>query len=166
MLTGIPVDALIGAGAAPLLAETTIAPPAPPGSALGPGIGFQTLLADQLSTLAAREPLRAQADAQPAQPAGAAEASPEQLAEIEDAARQFEALLLYTLLKQMWVSVPEGTLFGQSHAAKFYREMWLEALADEIATAGPGLGIAPVLERQLLALSSSSPTFAECAQNS
>jgi len=53
---------------------------------------------------------------------------PKELAKIKDTAQQFESLLLYSLLKQMWATLPAG----------------------QISTDGPGLGIAKTVEREMI----------------
>jgi Rod binding domain-containing protein len=75
---------------------------------------------------------------------------PKELAKIKDTAQQFESLLLYSLLKQMWATLPENSMLEQGMAAQFYREMWLEELAGQISTDGPGLGIAKTVEREMI----------------
>jgi hypothetical protein len=156
MLAGSPVDALLGASAAHPLAPTGF----PPGAAAVPTAGaattFRALLADHLSTVTPKPQDRALPAGRRSGTDAPAQIEPAELAEIEDAARQFEALLLYTLLKQMWASVPESKLFGNSLGGKFYREMWLEALATEIAVDGPGLGIAEPLRREMISLAAAS----------
>jgi len=74
-------------------------------------------------------------------------------AEVAEVARQLESLLLYNLLKEMWATVPEGTLLDTGMAGEFYREMWLEALADEISRTGDGIGLADVLAADITRLS-------------
>ena len=69
---------------------------------------------------------------------------------IREVAQDFEALLLYHLLKQMWATLPESTLFDQGLASEFYREMWLEEVARATSRQQPGLGVASVIERELL----------------
>ena len=75
---------------------------------------------------------------------------PKELAKIKDTAQQFESLLLYSLLKQMWATLPENSMLEQGMAAQFYREMWLEELAGQISTDGPGLGVAKAVEREMI----------------
>lgn len=69
---------------------------------------------------------------------------------IKTTAQDFEALLVYQLLKQMWATLPESNLFGNSTAGQYFREMWLDEVAKKIA-GGQGLGIAPIIERELSA---------------
>lgn len=91
---------------------------------------------------------------------GAQESSPEDSEDIRRAARDMEALLLYHLLKDMWPSFPKGVLFDRSMASQFYRELWLEELAGEIAHQGKGIGIAGVIERELAARANPTTSLA------
>ncbi|RMD87318.1 MAG: hypothetical protein D6808_01635 [Candidatus Dadabacteria bacterium] len=68
--------------------------------------------------------------------------------QIEEASRQFEAMLLHEMLKSMWKSVPEGGIFGGSNEAEIYRDMFNEALADEISK-GEGVGIREIIARDI-----------------
>jgi Rod binding domain-containing protein len=81
------------------------------------------------------------------------EAAAAREAEVADVAQQLESLLLYNLLKEMWATVPEGTLLETGMAGEFYREMWLEALADEISQTAGGIGLADVLAADITRLS-------------
>ena len=95
--------------------------------------------------------LQSRANATPHSSEGKASASRE--AEITDVAQQLESLLLYNLLKEMWATVPESTLLDSGMAGEFYREMWLEAVADEISQTGDGVGLADVLAADITRLS-------------
>jgi hypothetical protein len=74
----------------------------------------------------------------------------EETRKIEEVARDLESIITYTLLKQMWASIPDGGLFGKSLADKFYREMWLEEIAKLSSKTGPGLGIAHAVQLEML----------------
>jgi len=73
-----------------------------------------------------------------------------ELKRIDGAARQLEGLLLETMLKQMWATLPKSSLLGNGLEAKFYREMWLEELAGEISADGPGTGVAANLTWEMI----------------
>lgn len=73
-----------------------------------------------------------------------------QLRKIDGASKQLEALLLETLLKQMWATLPKTSLLGNGLEAKYYREMWLQQLAGQIAVDGQGLGIAAALNNEMI----------------
>ena len=60
---------------------------------------------------------------------------------LEEACREFEALLLERLFEAMDRTVDRSGLFGRSHAQALYRSLWYQALAREIARSG-GLGLA------------------------
>lgn len=74
---------------------------------------------------------------------------------IHEAAVELESFILYMLLKQMWASIPKSELLPQGLADQFFREMWLEEIADEAARQGSGFGIAEVVERELVQNTSS-----------
>jgi Rod binding domain-containing protein len=67
---------------------------------------------------------------------------------VDEAARNFEALLLHQMLKSMWESVPAGGLFGDSNEAQMYRDMFNEALADSISE-GQGIGVRDMVAKDL-----------------
>ncbi len=69
-------------------------------------------------------------------------------AELKAAASQFEGLLIHMMLKAMRSTVPESSLFADSSELKTYEELRDEELASVVAKRG-GLGLAPVIERQL-----------------
>jgi len=58
--------------------------------------------------------------------------------------KQFEAIFVSELLKEMRATTLEGGLFGKDRASQTYREMHDEALAGELANSG-GLGIGKML---------------------
>ncbi len=71
------------------------------------------------------------------------------LASLKKVARQFEALLVNELLKNMRATVPENSLWGDAGGTKIYRQMHDEALAESIASSGNGLGIADLIVEQM-----------------
>lgn len=87
--------------------------------------------------------------------------SDEQMQEIDQVARDLESMLLNMMLKEMWKSVPESELFGNEIATKFYREMWLEKIADSIAVDGTGLGVAEVIKKEIVAREEQSISLSE-----
>lgn len=80
---------------------------------------------------------------------------------IDNVAREMESVLLYTLLKEMWATLPKSSLLDNGLGAKFYREMWLEEVSQRAADAGTGLGIAKVIQRELLDRAAREVTPAE-----
>ena len=67
---------------------------------------------------------------------------------IEEAATQFEALMLNQMIKSMWTSVSsEDSLFG-SREEELYRDMLNQALADSIASS-QSIGIKDIVVREL-----------------
>lgn len=87
--------------------------------------------------------------------------SAEQMQEIDKVARDLESMLLNMMLKEMWKSVPESELFGNEMATKFYREMWLEKIAESIAVDGTGLGVAEVVKKEIIAREERSISLTE-----
>ncbi|HET8702162.1 MAG TPA: flagellar assembly peptidoglycan hydrolase FlgJ [Nitrococcus sp.] len=73
---------------------------------------------------------------------------------IRGVAKQFEALFVQTLLKSMRAATPDDTLFG-GDAVKQYRSLFDQQLALNVSQ-GSGIGLAAMLERQLLAQSGQS----------
>ena len=71
-----------------------------------------------------------------------------------EVARQFEALMLQTMLKSMRAATPHDDLFN-SEETRFYESMHDEQLAQLVAGSGRGLGLAALLEKQLASLQAS-----------
>ncbi len=69
------------------------------------------------------------------------------LAGLQKAAQQFEALFLNEMLKSMRSTVPENDLWGQSGGSRIYQQMHDQALADGLATRGE-FGIGDLIVRQ------------------
>jgi hypothetical protein len=109
---------------------------------------FRDLLARQLMN--APSPYRAAYDSADELSGRLAEVPTSELKRIDGAARQLEGLLLETMLKQMWATLPKSSLLGNGLEAKFYREMWLEELAGEISAEGPGTGVAANLTWEMI----------------
>ncbi len=75
-------------------------------------------------------------------------------------AKQFESLFVQSLLKSMRAATPGDSLFG-GHGVKQYRSLLDQQLASNIAQ-GRGIGLAALLERQLL--SQNAPSKAAAAE--
>lgn len=72
--------------------------------------------------------------------------------EAEQAAQQFESLLVQQMLQSMWKTVPEGGLLSNSSEEKnYYRDMLSEALANNIAD-GQGIGVKEVILKDMVHL--------------
>jgi len=70
--------------------------------------------------------------------------------QIDKASKDFEALLLHQMFKSMWESVPEdGGLFGDNNESAIYRDMFNEAMANEISNGQQGLGIKEIVAKDL-----------------
>lgn len=68
--------------------------------------------------------------------------------EVENAATQFEALLLHQMFKEMWNSVPKNGMLSGSREEELYRDMLNESLADSIAKQ-QGIGIRDVIAKDI-----------------
>ncbi len=68
--------------------------------------------------------------------------------ELMEACRDFEAIFLNILIKQMRRTVPEGGLVEKSFARDIYESMQDEEIAKEISK-GQGVGIAQEIYKQL-----------------
>ncbi|EAR20215.1 flagellar assembly peptidoglycan hydrolase FlgJ [Nitrococcus mobilis] len=73
-------------------------------------------------------------------------------------AKQFESLFVQSLLKSMRAATPGGSLFS-GHGVKQYRSLLDQQLASSIAQ-GRGIGLAAMLERQLLSQNAPSKAAA------
>lgn len=66
-----------------------------------------------------------------------------------DACKDFEAIFLGMVFKQMKKTIPEGGLFEKSYAREIFEEMLDDELIDNAK--GSGLGIAEAMYKQLSA---------------
>lgn len=69
---------------------------------------------------------------------------------IDSTARDLESVLVYTMLKEMWATLPKDGMLDKGTGSKFYREMWLEEISKRMSQSGSGLGIAGVVKRELM----------------
>ncbi len=69
-------------------------------------------------------------------------------AALREAAEQFEAIFLQTMLKSMRDASMGDPIFGNSNASETYQDLFDKQMAMEIS-GGPGLGFADLLVRQL-----------------
>lgn len=69
-------------------------------------------------------------------------------AEMEKAAKDFEALLLHQMIQSMAATVPKGGLIDGGNEQELYKDMFNEALANDIAS-GDGIGIKEVILKEL-----------------
>ncbi|MCG0275433.1 MAG: rod-binding protein [Thermosediminibacteraceae bacterium] len=71
-----------------------------------------------------------------------------QKSELKKVCREFEAIFLRYLLKEMRETIPRGGLFGNSLSFDIVQSMHDDALAEELSR-NNGIGIAEELYRQL-----------------
>lgn len=70
--------------------------------------------------------------------------------EIDKATEGFEALLLHQMLKSMWETVETTGFLGEdSNQAQIMRDMYNQAIADEIAK-GQGIGVKESMKKEIL----------------
>jgi flagellar protein FlgJ len=69
-------------------------------------------------------------------------------ADLENASRQFESLLLNFMIREMRATVPESTLFPPSMAQEIFTGMMDEQIAGNMAQNG-GIGISRMIFNQL-----------------
>ena len=74
--------------------------------------------------------------------------SPDSPAEVEKAATQFEAMLLQQMFNAMWSTIPKNSLFGGGREEEYYREMFNEALAENVAE-NQSIGVKEVIARDI-----------------
>lgn len=72
-------------------------------------------------------------------------------AEVQAAAREFEAVFLAQMLAPMFETLDSDALFGGGPGEDMYRSILVEEYGKEIARAG-GIGIADAVEREMLKL--------------
>lgn len=69
--------------------------------------------------------------------------------DVNKAASGFEALLLHNMLQEMWKTTgSEGLLGENSNESQIFRDMFHQAIADEIAE-GDGIGVKQFLKKEL-----------------
>ena len=73
---------------------------------------------------------------------------PKEQAKIEDAAEQFEALLVQQMFNSMWQAVPQEGLLSGSNEEALYRDMFNQALAESLSK-NQSLGIKDVIMKEM-----------------
>jgi flagellar protein FlgJ len=68
--------------------------------------------------------------------------------EIDKAASGFESLLVHKMLQEMWSSSEEGIFSENSNQARIFRDMFNQAVADEISK-GEGMGVKQFISKEL-----------------
>lgn len=71
--------------------------------------------------------------------------------EINGTAREFEAVFLATMMRQMFAGIEVNEVFGGGHGEEAFREMLYDEYGKAIAKAG-GVGIADAVQREMLRL--------------
>jgi len=70
---------------------------------------------------------------------------------LRDSSRQLESLFVMEMLKAMRKTIPEGGLFEKNSSTEIYQEM-LDMETAKATVAGPGLGIADAIYKQMAPL--------------
>ena len=81
-------------------------------------------------------------------------AKPGEKDKTENAATDFEALLLKQMFDEMWKTVPDGQMLGTSSEEKQFRDMYTDALSHEIAEK-QSIGVKQVLLKDFAKFSKS-----------
>ncbi len=68
--------------------------------------------------------------------------------EIDKAASGFESLLVHKMLQEMWSNSKEGIFGESSNEGNIFRDMFNQAMADEISK-GEGMGVKKFVAREL-----------------
>lgn len=68
-----------------------------------------------------------------------------------EAAKEFEAVFLNTMLQQMFTGLENGGTWGKGHGADAWQSLLIDEYARSISEIG-GIGLADSVERELIAL--------------
>jgi Rod binding domain-containing protein len=74
---------------------------------------------------------------------------------VREAAEEFEAVFLNTMLQNMFTGLENGGTWGKGHGADAWQSLLVDEYARNIAETG-GIGLADSVERELLALQEGS----------
>ncbi|MBO6508738.1 MAG: rod-binding protein [Roseibium sp.] len=72
-----------------------------------------------------------------------------------EAAEEFEAVFLNTMLQQMFTGLENGGTWGKGHGADAWQSLLIDEYARSISAAG-GIGLADSVERELIRLQEGS----------
>jgi flagellar protein FlgJ len=78
----------------------------------------------------------------------------------EEACREFESIFAYQMLKSMADTVPEDGILESDSGGKLYKDLF-NMEAARAMTRGDGLGIARIIQDQLMNLNEKSPVQAD-----
>jgi peptidoglycan hydrolase FlgJ len=70
---------------------------------------------------------------------------------VREAAQEFEAVFLNTMLQQMFTGLENGGTWGKGHGADAWQSLLIDEYARSISEVG-GIGLADSVERELIAL--------------
>lgn len=74
---------------------------------------------------------------------------------VREAAEEFEAVFMNTMLQQMFTGLENGGTWGKGHGADAWQSLLIDEYARAISDTG-GIGLADSVERELIALQEGS----------
>lgn len=66
-----------------------------------------------------------------------------------EAAKEFESIFLYMMMKEMKNTLGDGGLVEKSQASKIFEDMYLDELSKEVASGDQGIGLAKEIYNQM-----------------
>ena len=73
----------------------------------------------------------------------------EEVRRLKKACAEFEAIFLYTMLKTMRTTIPQGGIIGTFAGKDTYNMLMDQKVAEELSRKGDGLGLQTLLMRDL-----------------
>jgi flagellar protein FlgJ len=70
---------------------------------------------------------------------------------LKKACTDFEAMLVYQMMKSMRQTIPKSGFLSNSHGKETYEMMFDQKIAEAVANKGDGLGVQKILYNQLKA---------------
>ena len=65
-----------------------------------------------------------------------------------DACKEFEAIFLQMMFKEMYKTIPDNGLMEKRNGTKIFEEMYIEEISKEIAKEDSGFGLAEMMYKQ------------------
>lgn len=67
---------------------------------------------------------------------------------LKQACKDFEAVFLSIMFKEMYKTIPEDGLTEKSNGTKIFEEMYIEELSEEVANGNESIGISDMMYQQ------------------
>lgn len=67
---------------------------------------------------------------------------------LKQACKDFEAVFLSIMFKEMYKTIPEDGLTEKSNGTKIFEEMYIEELSEEVANGDESIGISDMMYQQ------------------